>query len=533
MARAKEEKGKGYKLKSKPKINMPKQFEFLTPTEQTLLYLHKEQQYIEHLKSHYIDYVDEVNGEGYFLGKHIHVICSAIDKFLNNELKAQNNPEETAEVLILSCPPQHSKSMTVTETLPSYILGFQPEKRVILVAYGDDLARRFGRKNKKKLKEFKDFLFKRMKLTRDSDTDIETSKGGTILSRGIGAGITGQPADVIIIDDPIKSRREAESETMRDYVFAEYRDSILSRLSANGKVIIIMTRWHEDDLVGKIINEDIQSYYYLNFPCEAETDDDILGRKKGDPLFPEIGKDKKWLEKKKKAYVGSEGLRSWTALYQGRPTAQEGNMFKRHYWNYYSKKTGMNYPTYFDEFIQSWDCTFKDENDSDFVCGTVWGRQGSNYYLLDMLNERMDIVDTMRAINSFNAKHPKALVKLVEDKANGPAVIRLLRNEIPGLIAVNPEGGKIARANAVLGAVESGNVYIPVPEEAPWVEAYISQHASFPNGKNDDMVDSTTQALNRLIYNRSTRPPKEEKTLIQKHKEKLYKQQKRKRRSYM
>jgi predicted phage terminase large subunit-like protein len=150
-----------------------------------------------------------------------------------------------------------------------------------------------------------------------------------------------------------------------------------------------------------------------------------------------------------------------------------------------------------------------------------------------MLNERMDIVDTMRAINSFNAKHPKALVKLVEDKANGPAVIRLLRNEIPGLIAVNPEGGKIARANAVLGAVESGNVYIPVPEEAPWVEAYISQHASFPNGKNDDMVDSTTQALNRLIYNRSTRPPKEEKTLIQKHKEKLYKQQKRKRRSYM
>jgi len=533
MGKAKRDKGKGYKLKSKPKIDLPKQFEFLTPTEQNLLVLHKEQQYVDLLKENYEDYVEEVNGEGYYMGKHIYVISRAIDKFLNDELKAQNNSEETAEVLILSCPPQHSKSMTVTETLPSYILGFQPEKRVILVAYGDDLARRFGRKNKKKLKEFKSFLFKNLKLTRDSDTDIETSKGGTILSRGIGAGITGQPADVIIIDDPIKSRREAESETMRDYVFAEYRDSILSRLSAKGKVIIIMTRWHEDDLVGKLINEDIQSYYYLNFPCEAEDDNDILGRKKGDPLFPEIGKDKRWLEKKKKAYVGSEGLRSWTALYQGRPTAQEGNMFKRHYWKYYSKKNNTNYPYYFDEFLQSWDCTFKGEDDSDFVCGTVWGRQGAKYYLLDLTNERMDIVDTLRAIESFGDKYPQALTKLVEDKANGPAVIRLLRNEVPGLIPVKDDGGKVARANAVIGAVESGNVYLPVPEEAPWVEDFINQLASFPNGKNDDMVDSTTQALNRLIYNKSTRPPKEEKSRIQKHKEKLYKQQNRKKRSYM
>jgi len=522
--------GKAYRLKTKPKIKLPKGYDFLTDSEQTLLYLYKEQEYVEHLKKHYVDYVDEVNGKGYIVGKHIQVICSAIDQFLNDDLKSQNNPDENAEILIVSCPPQHSKSMTITETLPSYIVGFKPSKRVILVAYGDDLARRFGRKNKTKLLKQKDFLFKNLTVTRESDTDVETSKDGFILSRGIGAGITGQPADVIIIDDPIKSRREAESETMREYVFAEYRDSILSRLSANGKVIIIMTRWHEDDLAGRIIEEGTQSYFYLNFPCEAENNKDILGRRKGDALFPEIGKDKRWLKKKKRAYLGREGQRSWNALYQGKPTAQEGTLFKRQWWNYYDVD---NPPKYFDELLQSWDCAFKDNEDSDFVCGTVWARQGANYYLLDLINERMGIINTMKAIENYGRKHPRALTKLVEDKANGPAVIRLLRDKVPGLVAVNPEGGKVPRANAIVGAVESGNVYLPRPEKASWVEDYISQHASFPNGKNDDMVDSTTQALNRLIYNKNTRPPKEAQTLIQKHKKKLKKIQNGRKKSYM
>lgn len=529
MATKTEKASKTYRLKTKPKVKLPREYEFLTQTEQAILYLYKEQEYVNLLKTNYVDYVEEVNGEEYFVGKHIVVMSSAIDKFLNNELMSQNNPEEHAEVLIISCPPQHSKSMTITETLPSYLVGFDPSKRVIIVAYGDDLSRRFGKKNKSKLIDNKEFLFKNLKITRESDTDVETSRDGFVLSRGIGAGITGQPADVIIIDDPIKSKRDAESETMREYVYGEYRDSILSRLSANGKVIIIMTRWHEDDLVGRIIKQDTQSYFYLNFPCEAE-DNDILGRKKGDALFPEIGKDKKWLKKKKRAYVGTDGLRSWISLYQGRPTLQEGNMFKRNFWNYYDPDDP---PSYFDEVIQSWDCTFKDEDDSDFVCGTVWARQGGRYFLLDMENERLSIVGTMNSIRSFSYKHPRALVKLIEDKANGPAVIKLLQNEIPGLIPVNPQGGKISRANAILGAVESGNVFLPLPEKAPWVEKFISQHASFPNGVNDDIVDSTTQALNRLIYNKKTRPPEEEKSAIQKHKEKLYRQQNRKKVSYM
>lgn len=376
--------------------------------------------------------------------------------------------------------PTHN-SMSITETLPSWYVGFKPEQRVIVVSYGDDLARRFGRRNKQKLKD-NEVIFTEFDLVRDSDTDMFTSENGSILSRGIGAGVTGQSADLIIVDDPIKNREEAESQKIRNKIFDEYRDSLLSRLSANGKIIIIMTRWHEDDLIGRIASSDIQDFFYLNLPCEAE-ENDLLGREVGDALFAEIGKDKKWLAKKKKAYSDREGMRSWLALYQGRPTAQEGNMFKRHYWRYYDPTLDM--PKYFDEVLQSWDCAFKDEDDSDYVCGTIWGRQGGNYYLLDLVNERMDIINTMKAIENMSAKWPKSLVKLVEDKANGPAVIRLLRNKVPGLIAVTPDGGKVARANAILGAVESGNVYLPIPDLYPWVLDFIEQCASFPQGSHD------------------------------------------------
>jgi predicted phage terminase large subunit-like protein len=232
----------------------------------------------------------------------------------------------------------------------------------------------------------------------------------------------------------------------------------------------------------------------INIPLEAE-ENDILGRNIGDALFPQIGKDNKWLKQFKEVYTTQEGSRSWNALMQGRPTAQEGNMIKRKWWKFYDKV-----PEYFDELIQSWDLTFKDSDGTDFVSGQVWGRVAANYYLIDRVNERMDIVQVMKAIEQMTIKYPKSRLKLIEDKANGPAVIRLLRNKIPGIIPIEPIGSKVARASAVSPAIESGNVYLPNFEIASWINEYIDQFSSFPNGKHDDDVDATTQALNRLIY---------------------------------
>ena len=233
---------------------------------------------------------------------------------------------------------------------------------------------------------------------------------------------------------------------------------------------------------------------YLNLPCEAEEDDPLM-REPGEALGAVIGKDNAWLADFKQVYLTKEGSRVWNALFQGRPTAMEGNLFKRLWFRYYDKM-----PEHWDEILQSWDCSFKDSDGSDFVAGQVWGRVGAEYYLLDRVKARLDLPGTCDAIMQMKAKWPKTGLILIEDKANGPAVVQLLRVRVPGILAVNPDGGKIARANAVSPAFESGNVFFPTPEIAPWVIEYEEELCSFPNGANDDEVDSTTQALNRLIY---------------------------------
>ena len=140
-------------------------------------------------------------------------------------------------------------------------------------------------------------------------------------------------------------------------------NSLKTRLSAQGRVILIQTRWHEWDLAGRLLTEEPDAWTEINIPCEAEQED-ILGRDEGDALFPEIGKDKAWLEAFKQSYQRSEGSRAWNALFQGRPTAIEGNMFKNEWFRYYSEL-----PEQMDEYLQSWDCTFKDTQTSDYVVG--------------------------------------------------------------------------------------------------------------------------------------------------------------------
>jgi predicted phage terminase large subunit-like protein len=313
----------------------------------------------------------------------------------------------------------------------------------------------------------------------------------------------------IIIDDPIKNREQAESEVERNKIWNEWTDTITTRLSAGGKIIVIATRWHEDDLIGRIFeNEDQRHVTRLRLPCEAE-ENDPLGRAPGDALCPEFGKGNDWLQSVKYKFLhsinqnlGVGGMYSWNALYQGRPSSAEGNQIKRTWWKFYDKP-----PQWLDEQVQSWDCTFKDTAGTDSVAGQVWGRHGADYYLLDSVNEQLDIIGTMNAIRQMTEKWPKALCKYVEDKANGPAVIQMLRNKIHGMIAVNPAGNKVTRVNAILGAIEAGNVWLPQPDKAPWVNEFIEQCAAFPNGKHDDMVDAMSQGLNKLIYRTKTRDP--------------------------
>lgn len=438
----------------------------------------------------YADYCVYVHHGRWILGNHLKLVCDNIEALINRTIP-QN-------ILIISMPPQHGKSQCVTETLPSFYLGRFPRRRVIEISYGDDLAQRFGRRNKEKIIEHGKELFG-IELSKVSDTDFEVKDyKGSMISKGVMAGLTGNPGDLIIIDDPIKNKQESESETYRNRVWEEFLNSIYTRLSADGVIVLIMTRWHEDDLAGRLLRYMPEKCKEINIPLEAE-ENDILGRKVGDSLFPEIGKDNAWLQEFKKVYTTQEGARSWSALMQGRPTAQEGNMIKREWWKYYAEL-----PKKFDRLLQSWDMTFKDTDGSDFVVGQVWGSYGADIYLVDQVRARMDFPTTIQAFLDLTKKYPTATTKLVEDKANGSAVIAMLRHKVGGIIAITPKESKQARVSAVSPLIEAGNVHIPM--NAPFTNGFVEECSSFPNGAHDDQVDCMSQGLHRLMYARDHDP---------------------------
>ncbi len=428
------------------------------------------------------DYYLEYSHRGlYQHAKHTLLISDKLKKVEQGLIKRQ----------MILLPPRHSKSMTVSESFPSYFIGKQPNRRVILASYGDSLARKFGRANREKMREFGPKIFD-VALDKNNanvtNWGVEGYRGGMV-SAGIGAGITGEGADLLIIDDPVKNRQEADSFLYRDRIWDEWQNTLCTRLQPDGAIIIIVTRWHEDDLVGRLLNPDfglVEDWDIIKLPAMAE-ENDLLGRKEGEPLWPEFGFDEKWIEEKKTAV----GTRTWNSLYQQRPSPQEGNIVNRAWWQFYS-----SLPKEFDEIIQSWDCSFTDTKDSSYVVGQAWGKKGADKYLIDQVRNRMDFPATIRAIKSFSIKHPEARLKIIENKANGPAVISMLKRQIPGLVPYNPKGSKESRAVAASADIESGNVYLP--SGISWVDDYIEEWAMFPLGDHDDQVDATSQAINRL-----------------------------------
>ncbi len=317
-----------------------------------------------------------------------------------------------------------------------------------------------------------------------------------------------------IIDDPYKTMAEADSPVHKAMVMDIWTSAIKMRVSATCKFIVVHTRWNEDDLIGYLLENEPDRWFEINLPMEAEEDEPHTGRKIGDPLLPEAGKDKAWVEEQKESFLKDPlggGLRVWNALMQGRPSSKEGNLIKREYWQRYKLTLKMQKGEGFDEMLQSWDCSFKDTSNSDRVAGGAFGRIGANSFLLDVDYRRMDIIATMKAITDMARKWPRTLCKLIEDKANGPAVITMLKMKLPGMIPVQATKSKEEMVNAVLPVWESGNVFIPdeievkpgIFKKCEWAEQVIDQCANFKPGKKvqkDDLVDCCSMALNRLMF---------------------------------
>ncbi|MFI7630258.1 phage terminase large subunit [Microbispora rosea] len=410
--------------------------------------------------------------------------------------------------LIISMSPQEGKSQRTSRRFPTWALTHNPDTRIAIASYEHGVARRWGRAIRDDIIVHRDQLGLAVRddLSAQHEWQLAGHEGG-VYAVGIGGALTGRPVDLLIIDDPIKDRAQADSPTYRERVWDWWTDVAATRLAPGAPVVLILTRWHDDDLAGRLLAaEDGHLWRVVNIPAQADHDPnkgetDPLGRQPGEFMLSARGRTTAQWE----AIKVRSGSRTWASLYQGRPAPAEGDLFQRQWWREYRdprwvvRDDGSYWAIGADEVIQSWDMTFKDTDGSDYVCGQVWARYGLRAVLLDQVHDRLSFVETRKAVRRLAAKWPQAVLKLVEDKANGTAVINSLSATVAGLVPEEPHGSKFARASAVAPFVEAGQVELPAPELAPWVTGLIEEAASFPNGAHDDQVDAMSQGLNRLL----------------------------------
>lgn len=291
-------------------------------------------------------------------------------------------------------------------------------------------------------------------------------------------------------DDPHKIE-EARSDVKREEVIEWWDQTMSTRLRQpkTGAFVIVMQRLHEQDLTGHVLAQD--GWTHLCLPAQYEPTHPFVWPR--DPR--QVDGELLWPEQWGREQLAEIGLSPYgrAGQLQQRPAPAEGGLIKRGWFRFYRQLPGE-----LDELLLSWDMAFKDAAANDYVVGQVWARAGSQKYLVAQTRDRMDFPATVEAFRQQAALYPSANLKLVEDSANGPAVISTLRREISGLIAVRPQGSKEARVAAVSPTIEAGDVWLPDPELAPWIGEFVEEAAAFPNGAHDDQVDAMSQALLRL-----------------------------------
>lgn len=444
------------------------------------------------------------------LAKHLNpatVQTPALDLIDEALVRVANTPDSR---LIISMPPQEGKSTRAAGDFPAWLLTENSDLRIVAASYGQSLANRNGRSIRRRITSHPELG---LRIAPDNgavhEWEIEGHTGG-VFSVGVGGGVTGRAADLLIIDDPIKDRAQADSQTYRDHVWDWWTDAAAARLAPGAPVILILTRWHHDDLAGRLLKQDADAgWEVLNIPAQSvDPDTDPLGRQPGEFMVSARGRtEKQWEQRKKTA-----GSRTWASLYQGNPTPDTGNLFPADRWSRYKLPQWIvrddgarivpdanNNPDV--ELVQSWDFTFKDTDSSDYVVGQVWLRRGIDAYLLDQVRRRAGFSESCQMMLDLTARWPQSVAKLVEDKANGPAILNALRAKVGGLIPVEPEGSKYARAAAITPLVEAKNVHLPEStlDGCSWVADLTEEARDFPSAPHDDTVDAMSQAVHRLL----------------------------------
>jgi predicted phage terminase large subunit-like protein len=428
--------------------------------------------------------------------------------------------------LLVSMPPQEGKSSRIGRYGVLWWLRQFPGLHIGLVSYDGDHANRISYMIRGDIEMFNgeggnvDLGLRLAKNQRAIGRwMLAAPHGGDVYAIGIGGGITGRPIDLLLVDDPVKDIRAADSLLLSSQAWDWWQTAARPRLAPWAPVVVVATRWHEADLIGRMIakqredesggEEHFDRWREINIPAQADHhpehgETDALGREPGEFMASARGRTREQWEATKNATIA----RFWTALYQGKPSPDVGDVWLKSWWRRYDEPRWVQQPdgTFrlpgVDKALLSIDCAFKDKKDSDYVTMGVWGKWGAEAFLVYQVWARLNFTDTCTALARVWHLFPDCYTKLVEDKANGTAVIDSLKKKVPGMVPIVPVQHKRARAEAVSPFIRAGNVHLPTAALAAMnqeisfdVEAFIQESTSFPNAAHDDQVDQASQAL--------------------------------------
>jgi predicted phage terminase large subunit-like protein len=440
----------------------------------------------EACKDDYLTFVREM-WAAFIHGKHHEIMADAFERVARGELKR----------LIINMPPRHTKSEFASYLLPAWFLGQYPDKKIIQTAHTAELAVGFGRKVRN-LVNSKDYkrIFPDVSLQSDSKAAgrWNTNKGGEYFAIGVGGAVTGKGADLLIIDDPHSEQEGASADVnVFNRTYEWYTSGPRQRLQPNGSIVVVMTRWHQKDLTGKVVDASIKrggadQWEVIELPAILPS---------GKPLWSKF-----WNLKELESLKAELPSSKWMAQYQQDPTAEEGALVKREWW----KEWEYQEPPHCEFIIQSWDTAFLKSERADYSACTTWGvfyreseedgKYAPQIILLDAHKERLEFPELKKvAMEKYSFYKPDAFI--VEAKAAGmPLIFELRQMGIP-VQEYTPSRGndKISRVNAVSDLFASGVVWHP---QTRWAEEVIEEFAAFPNAEHDDLVDSSTQALLRF-----------------------------------
>lgn len=383
--------------------------------------------------------------------------------------------------LMIFMPPRHGKSELVSKWFPAWYLNLFPDRRIILASYEASFAAHWGQQAQQSWQAVNDLIGHRLKLESDRAEWWKIAhRGGYMTTSGVGGAITGKGADVAIIDDPIKNAEEAYSKTKRDAVWNWYQSTLLTRLEPGGAMILMMTRWHEDDLAGRLLKQNPEAWQVVRFPA-------IDGE--GRALWPD-----RFTVAQLEEIKESIGPRWWSAMYQQEPRPDDGGSIKREWFRVCPPPEGQP-----DRVVRAWDFAATEKTSADWTVGAKLARYGNRWHLCDIVRRRVGPGSVAALVRSVAQQDGNAVKIVIEQEpgSSGKIATSHIIGELSGfsIVRVEPRGDKLVRALPFISQAEAGHVSLA---PGAWVDEFLAEAESFPLGAHDDQIDATAHAFNAL-----------------------------------